>query len=153
MFRLWAAAGVTSTKTSRYGPAQLLAFKLGGSVFAPPAIEIPPVPRPPEQTLPPAAVARGRQWASEAECVDCHSSEFDGSGRWTVDGGIPDLRYMPREAHEQWYAIVLGGSHRTQGMMPFAGKLTVSQANDIHAYVIDRAWAAYHAQAASEHRD
>jgi quinohemoprotein ethanol dehydrogenase len=146
MFRLWAAAGVTSTKNSRYGPAQLLAFKLGGSPFTPPAVEIPSVPRPPEQSFAPAAVKRGQQLASEFDCVGCHSSEFDGAGRWAVNGGIPDLRYMPREAHEQWYAIVLGGSHRPEGMMPFAGKLSVSQADDIHAYVIDRAWAAYKAQ-------
>ncbi len=146
MFRLWTAAGMTATKTTRYGPAQLLAFKLGGTSFTPPSVEIPPVPRPPEQTFSAAAVERGHQLAHDFYCVGCHSSEFDGAGRWVVDGGIPDLRYMPAEAHEQWYAIVLGGSHRTQGMMPFAGKMTASQADDIHAYVIDRAWAAYKGQ-------
>jgi len=36
-----------------------------------------------------------------------------------LKGGEPDLRYMPLEAHRDWYAIVLGGSHRQQGMMPF----------------------------------
>lgn len=153
MFRLWAAAGMTSTRTSRYGPARLLAFKLGGSALTPPSIRIPALPRPPQQTFPPAAVARGRQWASDFYCVGCHSSEFDGAGRWVVNGGIPDLRYMPPEVHEQWYAIVLGGSHRAQGMMPFAGRMTVSQADDIHAYLLDRAWAAYKGQSASDRRD
>lgn len=150
MFRLWAASGMTASRTSRYGPSQLLAFKLGGSAFTPPAVRIPPVPRPPEQSFPADAVERGHQLAHDFYCVGCHSSEFDGAGRWVVGGGIPDLRYMPPEAHAQWYAIVLGGSHRAQGMMPFAGKMTPAQADDIHAYVIDRAWAAYKSQSAAE---
>ena len=68
-----------------------------------------------------------------------------------LNGGVPDLRYMPPEAHRDWYAIVLGGSHRQQGMMPFGvpskvpamPALSPAEADDIHAYVIDRAWAAY----------
>jgi hypothetical protein len=46
---------------------------------------------------------------------------------------------------------VLGGSHRQQGMLPFGipskvpvmSALSTAEADDIHAYVIDRAWAAY----------
>jgi hypothetical protein len=61
---------------------------------------------------------------------------------------------MPADAHRDWYAIVLGGSHRAQGMMPFgvASKvpvmagLTPAEADAIHAYVIDRARAAYDEQ-------
>ena len=68
-----------------------------------------------------------------------------------LNGGVPDLRYMPAEAHRDWYAIVLGGSQRQQGMMPFGvpskvpamPALSTAEADDIHAYVIDRAWAAY----------
>jgi cytochrome c len=45
----------------------------------------------------------------------------------------------------------LGGSHREQGMMPFGvpskvpvrSALSPAEADDIHAYVIDREWAAY----------
>jgi hypothetical protein len=66
---------------------------------------------------------------------------------------------MPPEAHREWYAIVLGGSHRQQGMMPFGvpsqipvmPALTAAEADDIHAYVIDRAWDAYGKQSASNH--
>jgi len=88
-------------------------------------------------------------------CRECHAVNLEGSSRWVEDGGIPDLRYMPPDVHRDWYAILLGGSHRAQGMMPFNGSvvlgtrsttLTVPQADDIHAYVIDRAWAAYDAQ-------
>ena len=65
---------------------------------------------------------------------------------------------MPPEAHRDWYAIVLGGSHREQGMMAFGvpskvpvmSALTKDEADDIHAYVIDRAWAAYKEQRTSD---
>jgi len=64
---------------------------------------------------------------------------------------------MPPEAHREWYAIVLGGSHRQQGMMPFGipskvpamPALSAAEADDIHAYVIDCAWAAYRQQRVS----
>jgi quinohemoprotein ethanol dehydrogenase len=154
-FRLFASSSMTATSESRYGPARLLAFKLGAAnVYPYPKTDIPEVPRPPQQTYTAAAIARGAEFADSYGCIECHSPRLEGSGRWVVDGGIPDLRYMPPEAHQDWYAIVLSGSHRAQGMMPFATAveiprtppLTVSQADDIHAYVIDRAWAAYDAQ-------
>ena len=158
-FRLWSTSTMMVTPTSKYGPTRLLAFKLGGQQpFPAPQIEVPPVPRPPPQTFTAAQVRRGEALADSHNCTDCHSAQFDGAGRWVLNGGIPDLRYMPPEAHRDWYAIVLGGSHREQGMMPFGvawkvpemSALTPSDADDIHAYVIDRAWAAYRAQQKSE---
>jgi mono/diheme cytochrome c family protein len=112
------------------------------------------VPRPPAHTYSAEAVKRGELLAGEFGCTGCHSPRLDGSGRWVVDGGVPDLRYMPAEAHRDWYAIVLGGSHSNQGMLSFASARTIpptpamtqAEADDIHAYVIDRAWAAYNAQ-------
>ena len=87
-------------------------------------------------------------------CVGCHSPRLEGSGRWVTGGGVPDLRYAPPDVHRDWYAILLGGSHREQGMLSFAKPITFpqtpamtpAQAEDIHAYVIDRAWAAYDSQ-------
>jgi len=156
MFRLWSPWRMTSTATSRYGPSRLLAFKIGGRAdFPAPHIEIPPVPRPPDQTYSQESVNRGRELVNTFGCRECHAVNLEGSSRWVEDGGIPDLRYMPPDVHRDWYAILLGGSHRAQGMMPFNGSvvlgtrsttLTVPQADDIHAYVIDRAWAAYDAQ-------
>jgi quinohemoprotein ethanol dehydrogenase len=151
-FRLWSPSTMMVTPISKYGPARLLAFKLGGQQpFPLPSIEMPEVPRPPEQRFSVEQVKRGESLADSYDCTDCHSPKFDGAGRWAVNGGIPDLRYMPADAHRDWYAIVLGGSHRQQGMLPFgvASKtparpaLTAAEADDIHAYVIDRAWAAY----------
>jgi quinohemoprotein ethanol dehydrogenase len=161
VFRLFATATMTATPESKYGPARLLAFKLGASLpFAFPKVSIPEVPRPPAQTQPAESVKRGELLAGEFGCTGCHSPRLDGSGRWVVDGGIPDLRYMPAEAHRDWYAIILGGSHSKQGMLSFASPraipptpaMTQAEADDIHAYVIDRAWAAYNSQQAAAAR-
>jgi quinohemoprotein ethanol dehydrogenase len=154
-FRLWSPSTMMVTPTSKYGPSRLLAFKLGGEQpFPLPKIQIPEVPRPPDNAYTPEQIKRGELLADSHNCTDCHSPKFDGSGQWVLNGGMPDLRYMPPEAHRDWNAIVLGGSHRQQGMMPFgvASKvpampaLTVTESDDIHAYVIDRAWAAYKQQ-------
>ena len=154
-FRLWSPSTMMVTPTSKYGPSRLLAFRLGGQQpFPLPKIQIPEVPRPPEQTFTAQQIKRGEALADSHNCTDCHSPKFDGAGRWVLNGGVPDLRYMPPEAHRDWYAIVLGGSHQQQGMMPFGvpskvpamSALSPADADDIHAYVIDRAWAAYDEQ-------
>jgi len=154
-FRLWSPSTMMVTPTSKYGPSRLVAFKLGGrQPFPLPAIQVPEVPRPPAQTYTAEQVKQGAALADDHSCTDCHSPKFDGAGRWAVNGGIPDLRYMPPEAHQDWYAIVLGGSHQQQGMMPFGASstalrvtgLTPAEADAIHAYVIDRAQAAYELQ-------
>lgn len=151
-FRLWSPSTMMVTPTSKYGPSRLLAFKLGGEQpFPQPKFEIPDVPRPPVQIFTAEQVKDGEALADSHNCTDCHSPKFDGAGRWAINGGVPDLRYMPPDAHRDWYAIVLGGSHRKQGMMPFGvpskvpamPALSPAEADDIHAYVIDRAWAAY----------
>ena len=158
VFRLFATARMTATAESKYGPARLLAFKLEATQPFPfPKVSIPQVPRPPAQTYPAEAVKRGELLAGDFGCTGCHSPRLDGSGRWVVDGGVPDLRYMPAEVHRDWYAIVLGGSHSKQGMLSFASAraippmlaMTQAQADEIHAYVIDRAWAAYNLQRAT----
>jgi len=154
-FRLFAPSSMMVTSESKYGPTRLLAFKLGASnAFPHPHISAPEVPRPPVQTYSKDAVRRGEQLADSHNCTGCHSPRLDGSGRWVVNGGVPDLRYLPPEAHRDWHAIVLEGSHRAEGMMPFGvpsavpamPALSASEADDIHAYVIDRAWAAFEEQ-------
>jgi quinohemoprotein ethanol dehydrogenase len=152
IFRLFAPASMMVTSESKYGPSRLLAFKLGATTAFPfPRVVAHEVPRPPPQTYSKESVKRGGELADSRNCTGCHSPRLEGSGRWIVNGGIPDLRYMPPETHRDWNAIVLGGSHRDQGMLSFGvaaatpatPALTASDANDIHAYVIDRAWAAY----------
>ena len=156
--RFFGPARLMVTNESKRGPSRLLAFKMGSTnPFPYPKTTAPAVPKPPPQTADQQAVQRGGQLADAQGCTGCHSPELDGSGAWTEGGGIPDLRYMPKSAHQQWYAIVLGGSHQAQGMMGFGiahpfvetKPLTTAEADDIHAYVIAESWKAYRAQETS----
>jgi quinohemoprotein ethanol dehydrogenase len=154
--RLFAPARTMATPESKRGPARLLAFKLGATTpFPYPKITIPPVPKPPEQKASEEAIRKGEKLYGTFVCDGCHSPGLDGSGAWVLNGAIPDLRYMPPEVHKDWYQIVLGGSHWDKGMPGFADppkfafphdKMTVADADAIHAYVIDGAWKAYKAE-------
>jgi quinohemoprotein ethanol dehydrogenase len=151
--RLFAPARTMATDESKRGPSRLLAFKLGGKVqFPVPSIEVPPVPQPPKQTASASTIHRGEVLYGKFVCDGCHSPGTDGSGGWVLNGAVPDLRYMPPEAHRDWYDVVLGGSHWDKGMPGFADppkfafphvKMTVQDADAIHAYVIAQAWKAY----------
>ena len=158
MFRMFAESAMSATSQSKYGPARLLAFKLDGHMPMPSInTKTPRVPKPPAQRASRESIEHGEKLADSHGCTDCHSPRLDGAGRWVLNGGIPDLRYMPAEAYRDWYAIVLGGSHRSQGMLAFGEPrdipemtaLTPRDADDILAFAVDRAWAAYDAQ---EHR-
>jgi hypothetical protein len=58
---------------------------------------------------------------------------------------------MPPDVHKDWYAIVLAGTHKEQGMLAFGAPLsypeikplTVKEADAIHAYIIDESWKVY----------
>jgi len=152
--RLFGPVSAMATPESKRGPSRLLAFKLGATIpFPYPTIVVPPVPKPPAQTAGAAIVHRGEEAFSKFMCDDCHSPQADGSGAWVVDGAIPDLRYMPTQVHAEFLGIVLAGSHRANGMPGFGAagagfplvetKMSVEDANAIHAYIIDRSWKAY----------
>jgi quinohemoprotein ethanol dehydrogenase len=142
-----------ATPESKLGPSRLLAFRLGGAMpFPYPHPVILRVPKPPEQTADAATIARGQKVFYKFMCDDCHSPEADGSGQWRLNGTIPDLRYMPAGVHDQFLAIVLGGTHRANGMPGFgegAGfplattKMSVADALALHAYLIDLEWKAF----------
>ena len=70
---------------------------------------VPPVPRPPDETASTQQIHLGEQLFTRFNCNDCHSPGADGAGAWIVDGTIPDLRYMPKDVHDQFLAIVIGG--------------------------------------------
>src|SRR6185312_3715850 len=147
---------------TKRGPSRLLAFRLGATTpFPYPHVTIPEVPKPPVQTASAAVIKQGAEVFNKFSCNDCHSPEADGAGAWILNGAIPDLRYMPADVHSQFLAIVLGGSHRENGMPGFAGegagfplehtKMTVEEANALHAYLIDLQWKAYNADQARLH--
>ena len=151
--RLFAPAWTMATPRSKRGPSRLLAFKLGGNVpFPTPPDIVPPVPKPPAQEANTETIHEGEQLYKTFYCSGCHSPDLDGSGAWVLDGAVPDLRYAPPDVHEQWYAIVLAGTHWDKGMPGFLNppkfafphlRMTPQQADAIHAYVIDGAWKAY----------
>jgi outer membrane protein assembly factor BamB len=152
-YRLFGKASDMSTLETKRGPARLLAFKLGGKA-AMPMIQpdIPPVPRPPEQVGTAQQIAEGARVYNKFFCQKCHSPEADGSGAWVFNGEVPDLRYMPLDVHQQFNAIVLGGSHQAQGMPAFGvppgwpwikTAMTLEEADLLHAYIIDLEWRAY----------
>jgi quinohemoprotein ethanol dehydrogenase len=152
-YRLFGSPTSMSTLEDKRGPARLFAFKLGGKA-AMPAIEpyIPAIPPPPEQTGSARQIGMGAKVYTKFFCQKCHSPEADGSGAWALNGEVPDLRFMPRSAHKQFGEIVLGGTHREQGMPKFSVPIgqpliktfmTPEEAEALHAYVIDLQWRAY----------
>jgi quinohemoprotein ethanol dehydrogenase len=158
--RLFAPAWTMATPRSKRGPSRLLAFKLGGDVpFPTPPDIVPPVPTPPAQTADAATIKEGEKLYKTFYCDGCHSPDLDGSGAWVLNGAIPDLRYAPADVHDDWYAIVLGGTHWDKGMPGFLNppkfafptlSMNPQQADAIHAYVIDGAWKAYKGEHSEE---
>jgi mono/diheme cytochrome c family protein len=153
--RTFGPASMMTTPESKRGPSRLLAFKLGAkNAFPFPKITIAEVPKPPKQTFSKEMIEQGKNLYETHLCSGCHSPGLDGSGAWTVNGAIPDLRYAPLEVHSEWYGIVLGGTHRDAGMLGFGvdqhfpniKKLSRQEADAIHAYVIDGSWRAYNEQ-------
>ena len=151
--RLFDINSTMATPESMRGPARLLAFKLGAKTpFPETRIIVPPVPEPPLQTASADVIRQGQAAASKFRCSNCHGGLLDGSGAWTMDGSIPDLRYMPHDVHDRFLAIVMGGSARANGMPGFAdggenfpvvSTMTLEEANAIHAYIIDLQRKAY----------
>ena len=154
--RLFSQGSSMATPEAKRGPARLLAFKLGATTPLPPVTtRVPPVPKPPEQTFSKEMIQEGAALYEKHICFDCHGPEADGSGAYTEDGAIPDLRYLPAESHRLWYATVLGGSHNKNGMPGFGNppgypivsrKMSTKEADAIHAYIIDQSWKAYNAE-------
>jgi quinohemoprotein ethanol dehydrogenase len=151
--RLFGLNSSMATPESKRGPARLLAFKLGAKTpFPETRIVVPPVPEPPLQTASADMILQGEVAAYKFRCSNCHGGLLDGSGAWILDGAIPDLRYMPHDAHDRFLAIVMGGVGRTNGMPGFAdggenyplvANMTLKEANAIHAYIIDLQHKAY----------
>lgn len=152
-YRLFGSPSSMSTLETKRGPARLLAFKLGGNATMPSIQpDIPAVPKPPEQTGTPEQIAEGARVYNKFFCMKCHSPEADGSGAWALNGEVPDLRYMPLYAHQQFNEVVLGGSHQAQGMPKYSvppgwplikTAMTQKEADALHAYIIDLERRAY----------
>jgi quinohemoprotein ethanol dehydrogenase len=118
----------------RYGnEGRIVAFRLGGGpVPVPPKREqVAAVAPPADYPVTPAAIERGRRLFDDTRCNWCHVN--DGPGM------APDLLAMTPEKHSLFRQIVLGGILEGNGMAGFADLLSVQDADDIHAYLVDAA--------------
>jgi quinohemoprotein ethanol dehydrogenase len=119
---------------THHANSRLLAFKLGGKARLP-ALKRESLPEPPPLKASADSIARGAALYAST-CRLCHGAQ-------AVSGGLtPDLRYMTRKTHAEFKNIVLHGSRAKDGMAPFADMLSEQDADDIHAYLIERAHAA-----------
>ena len=159
MSRNFNATSVMATPESKRGAPRLLVFRLGASKELPyPKPTLAVVPKPPVQTESAQVIDKGRRLYVEYTCENCHSPQADAGGAWELNGAIPDLRYMPADVHNEFYAIVMAGSHRNNGMPGFAdgipnwpivsAKMSVDDAKAIHAYLVQLQWQAYDADRA-----
>jgi quinohemoprotein ethanol dehydrogenase len=128
------ATGEVSFRSGRVSNiSRMLVFKLDGKAT------LPPHPKFQEEPLhPPASTASVTQIKNgealyQRYCGECH-------GDVAVSGGVlPDLRYSPTLANEQWFDIVRGGILKPLGMVSFAKEFSKPDAAAIRDYVIFRA--------------
>jgi quinohemoprotein ethanol dehydrogenase len=115
---------------------RILAFRLdGGATPVPPDLPPPgPLPEPPAQIGTAADIAAGAQ-LFRANCGSCHSNA------WPAP--VSDLRRSTAATHAAFKDIVLRGALQPRGMPSWDDLLTEQQVDQIHAYVISVARAAY----------
>jgi quinohemoprotein ethanol dehydrogenase len=113
---------------------RIIALKVGGGPVPLPETAGPqPLPRPPAREATPAQIDAGEILYNRF-CSRCHVL-----GR----GVLPDLRRLTPAKHQLFYDIVLKGMLAPLGMGRFDDVLTRSDAEAIHAYIVDQAWAGF----------
>jgi len=127
------ATGEVSLRSGRVrNVSRVLVFRLGGKAELPPAQPLPELhlsslPNPADA----ASVHEGER-LFQKYCSACH-------GDVAVSGGVlPDLRYSGMLQSDQWFAIVLGGEQKANGMISFSRELSRDDATAIRSYVIFR---------------
>ena len=117
-------------------PGTLLVFKLGGTdeLTVPPLRDF-AIPEPPAIEINKETIAKGNSLYHE-HCALCHR----GLGQLSIVAtAVPDLRRMSSDTHQQFTAIVLGGSKKSLGMPSFAGTLDYESSEAIRSFVIAKA--------------
>jgi quinohemoprotein ethanol dehydrogenase len=118
---------------TRDNEGRIIALKLNaGAVPLPSLIAEQPFPEPPPHEGPPAKVAEGEVLYNRF-CGRCHML-----GR----GILPDLRRLTADQHRMFYDIVLNGALAPLGMGRWDDVLSRSDAEAIHAYIVNEAWKA-----------
>lgn len=118
-------------KPFTFAPARLLVFTLDAK-----GVTLPPAPEPGELPPPPKTRVDAQQAEKGAvlfaqHCQTCHGPN--------AVGGKKDLRYMTPEVHADFLNIVRGGERAEQGMPDLSAQVSEPEAEDIHAYLIQRA--------------
>ena len=124
------------TAAYQYGNAgRIVALKLGGgSVPKPPLLAAdPPFQQPSARPESRAQVSRG-EILYKRTCSRCHVF-----GR----GMLPDLRRMSSETRKIFYDIVLRGAYQPRGMGRFDDVLSQTDAEAIHAFLVEQEWKAF----------
>jgi quinohemoprotein ethanol dehydrogenase len=121
----------------RDNEGRVIALRIdGGAVPLPAELPEEPFPQPPAHEGPSAKVAAGEVLYNRF-CSRCHMLDR---------GVLPDLRRLTPVKHDMFYDIVLNGVLAGAGMGRWDDVLSRSDAEAIHAYVVDEAWKAYDAQ-------
>jgi quinohemoprotein ethanol dehydrogenase len=123
-----------SAARTRGNAGRIVAFKLNGAeVPKPPLRAEEPFPQPPAREGTAAMVAAGEVLYNRF-CGRCHVFGV---------GLLPDLRRLSAPTHQLFYEIVLHGAYRAKGMARWDDVLSKADAEAIHSYLVDQAWAAY----------
>jgi quinohemoprotein ethanol dehydrogenase len=119
----------------KYGNAgRIVSFKLNGAeVPKPPLRAEEPFPKPPAREGTAQTIAAGEVLYSRF-CARCHVFGV---------GLLPDLRRLSPPTHQLFYEIVLHGAYSAKGMARWDDVLSEADAEAIHSYLVDQAWAAY----------
>ncbi|MBT5483912.1 MAG: hypothetical protein HOK55_04225 [Gammaproteobacteria bacterium] len=129
------------SNSNYYAPdySRLLVFRLGGNEQFPPAISYtPPELNPPASTASPEQIARGEDLYGDS-CWLCHETPGNAGGMGRR-GLFPDLILSPAlDSPELLSAIVIDGIRSQNGMGSFANVVDAQGAEDIRAYLIERA--------------
>ncbi len=131
------AYALTSAFNDNPGPrpnGRIFVFRLGGKTPLPKIAKLaPPAANPPADRFTPEQIAHGYT-LFERDCWVCH-------GPGAVSSGVvPDLRRSAMlSSAEAWKAVVIDGVLKERGMISFSKYLSDKDAEDLRAYVGDRA--------------
>jgi PQQ-dependent dehydrogenase (methanol/ethanol family) len=118
-------------------PGRLVVLKLGAKGTIPDNTPSPVEAKPKAPAFGDEQVVKLGYELFAQNCMVCHGVMAQSSGV------LPDLRWSGIAADKgAWFAVVMEGALRSNGMVSFADNLTPEQAEAIRAYVLDQAWMA-----------
>lgn len=141
-----AAGALARDEQSRENIPRVLVYKLGGTAALAPVNNIDDV-----ALAPPSTIGSPDTWSAGKETYHTYCSVCHGDS--AVSGGVlPDLRQSLITGNaEAWSQVVMHGIRSDQGMVSFASEISETDAENVRAYVIQRAQQTTDNQALSNH--